>query len=205
MNALARAEARRTASILRNSSSSNRALITPSPVIIACYPVAFPCPKDPAGRFLESLYLGCPELLVPAGLVGAVTDAELGVILDRIGNGDGPLADDGVCLALVTAGGIDIAIFGGSDAGVPFEVAVVVEGGEVSAGKGTSWVTGTPRGVLLLFSRQFLNIMRKDDCQRQEVVGVKKGLRTMNWMWRRLSSETPRRLSVSRMRFQARG
>jgi hypothetical protein len=125
-------------------------LITPSPVIITCYPIAFPCPKDPAGRFLKGLYLGCPELLIPAGLVGAVTNTELGVILDRIGNGDGPLADNGVSLALVTAGGVDIAVFGGSDAGVPFEVTVVVEGGEVGAGECASWVTGTPGGILFV-------------------------------------------------------
>lgn len=134
-------------------------MITPPPVIIACYPVAFPCPKDPAGRFLKGLYLGGPELLIPTGLVGAVTDAELGIILDRIGNGDGPLADDGVSLALITAGGVDIAVFGGSHAGVPFEVAVVVEGGKVGAGKGTGWVTGAPGGILFVISCQFIDVV----------------------------------------------
>lgn len=174
-NPLARAEACGTAGILRNRSSSNCALITPPPVIVACYPVAFPCPKDPAGRFLKCLYLGGPELLIPAGLVGAVTDTELGVILDRIGNGDGPLANNGIGGALVTAGGIHIAVFGGSDAGVPFEVTVIVEGGEVSAGEGTSWVTGAPGGILFVCLCQFVDVVQKDDSQRQEVVGVKKG------------------------------
>lgn len=75
-----------------------------------------------------------PELLVPVGLVGAVLDAELVVVLDIVSDGDGPLADDGVFVALVAAGGVEIAIFGGGDAGVPFEVAVVVKGGEIGAG-----------------------------------------------------------------------
>lgn len=98
-------------------------------------------------------------MLIPAGLVGTVTDAELGVVLGRIGNGDGPLADDGINLALVTAGGVDIAVFGGSDAGVPFEVAVVVEGGKVGAGEGTSWVTGTPGGILFVCICQFIDVV----------------------------------------------
>lgn len=87
--------------------------------------------------------------MVPVGLVGAVLDAELVVVLDVVGDGDGPLADDDVVVALVAAGGVEIAVFGGGDAGVPFEVAVVVEGGEVGAGEGTGWVSGAPGRVLL--------------------------------------------------------
>lgn len=77
-------------------------------------------------------------------MVGAVLDAELVVVLNTISDGDGPLADNDVVVALVTAGGVEIAVFGGGDAGVPFEVAVVVEGGEVGAGEGAGRISGAP-------------------------------------------------------------
>lgn len=91
-----------------------------------------------------------PELLIPVGLVGAVLDAKLVVVLDIVGDRDGPFADNDVVCTLVAAGGVEIAIFGGGDAGIPFEVAVIVKGGEIGAGESAGWVSRAPgRGLLL--------------------------------------------------------
>lgn len=147
---LTRINAGRTPSIFRNRTRRHSRLITPPPVIIPSNPIAFPRPKHPAGRFLKGKNLGGPEFLVPLGLVGAVADAELVVVLDGVGDGDGPLADDDAVLAVVAAGSVEVAVFCGSDACVPFEVAVVVKGGEIGAGEGTCWVSRTPGGILLI-------------------------------------------------------
>lgn len=147
---LTRINTGRAARVFGNRPRRNSRLIAPPPIIISRDPVALPRPKDPASRLLKGEHLGGPELLVPVGLVGAVLDAELVVVLDVVGDGDGPLADNDVVVALVAAGGVEIAVFGGGDAGVPFEVAVVVKGGEVGAGEGAGWVSGAPGRVLLL-------------------------------------------------------
>lgn len=115
--------------------------------------------------------MGGPELLVPAGLVGPVADAELGVVLGGVGDGDGPLADDDAGCALVAAGGVEIAVFGGSDAGVPFEVAVVVKGGEVGAGEGAGWVSGAPGGVLFVMYLSVCFVLSCRGCD-----GLKRGI-----------------------------
>jgi hypothetical protein len=88
-------------------------------------------------------------------LVGTVLDAELAVALDSVGDGDGPLADNDAVLAFVAAGGVEIAIFGGGDAGVPLEVSVVVKGNEIGAWESTGWVSRAP-GCVLLSSSQLV-------------------------------------------------
>lgn len=85
-----------------------------------------------------------PELLVPVGLVGAALDAKLVVVLDIVGDRDGPFADNDVVCTLITAGGVEVTIFGGGDAGIPFEVAVVVKGGEIGAGQSAGGVSRAP-------------------------------------------------------------
>lgn len=136
----------RRGGIPRNRPCIHRRLVAPAPLIHPTNPVTLPSPKHPAARLLKCPCLGVEVAAIPIRLVGAVADAELAVVLDSVGDGDGPLADDeGVWLAaVVVADGGDVAGFGSRDALVPFVVAVVVEVDEVGRGEVAGGITGAP-------------------------------------------------------------
>jgi hypothetical protein len=87
--------------------------------------------------------LGSPEIAVPLCLLWSVANTKLVIGLDRVSNGNGPLADDDIA-TVVTASGVDVAVLAGRNRGVPFIVPVVVEGDEFGAGQVLCRVAGAP-------------------------------------------------------------
>ena len=76
---------------------------------------------------------------------------EIGIVpFESIRHAEAELADDGrrVTAAVIVTGGFEVGSRGAADARVPFEVAVVVVGGEVVVGEVLMRVTGTPFRVL---------------------------------------------------------
>lgn len=131
-------------------------LIGPPPIILPPDPISLPTPKDPTILLLIRKNLRREPLLVPADMT--IRRCEIGIVpFEIIGDAEAKFANDRrpIAAAIVVAGFFEVGGWGLAGAGVvdaivvgPFEVAVVVVGGEDVVGEVLVRVAGAPFHVL---------------------------------------------------------
>ena len=134
-------------------------LIRPPPIILPPNFIRLPAPKEPAILLLIRLDLRREPPPIPLDMI--VRRREIGIVpFEVIRDAEAELADDGgpIAAAVVVAGEMKV---GGRGAGVvdavivgPFDVAVIVVGGEVVVGEVLVRVAGAPFRVLRFQSCQ---------------------------------------------------
>ena len=135
-------------------------LVRPPPVVPAPDRIRLPAPKYPTILLLISANLRREPLSIPVDV--AVRRCEVGIVpFELVRDAEAELADDGgpVAAAVVAAGLLEVGGGGLAGAGVvdavvvgPFEVPVVVVGGEDVVGQVLVRVAGTPFCVLRMNS-----------------------------------------------------
>lgn len=133
-------------------------MIRPPPVILPPDPIRLPTPEEPPILLFIRNDLRREPLPIPRDVV--VRWGETGIIpFEVVGDAEAELADDGgpVAAAVVVAGEFEVGGWGLAGAGVvdavvvgPFQVAVVIVGGEKVVGEVLMRVAGAPFGVLRL-------------------------------------------------------
>lgn len=133
-------------------------LIRPPPVVLPPDPIRLPTPEEPPILLFIRNDLRREPLPIPRDVV--VRWGETGIVpFEVVGDAEAELADDGgpVAAAVVVAGEFEVGGRGLAGAGVvdavvvgPFQVAVVIVGGEEVVGEVLMWVAGAPFGVLRL-------------------------------------------------------
>lgn len=133
-----------------------RTSIRPTPIIPAGDGIRLPAPKQPAVLPLIRLDLGREPVSVPRDVVVRRGEGGVGP-LEVVRDAEAEFADEGgpVTATVVVAGEFEVGGRGVAGGGVvdavfvgPFDVAVVVVGGEVVVGEVLVGVAGAPFGVL---------------------------------------------------------
>lgn len=134
-------------------------LIRPPPIIPPADPIRLPAPKEPTILPLIRFNLRREPLPIPADMIIRRRETRI-VPFEIIGDAEAEFADDGgpVAAAVIVAGFSEVGGGGLAGAGVvdavvvgPFEVAVVVVGGEEVVGEVLVRVAGAPFCVLRTF------------------------------------------------------